>query len=150
MKRTLILSFALATVLVAPAFARTTVQVNIGLAPPPPVVVFHGPPPMAFVPAQQVYIVGGPDTPYDCFRFGAYFYIYNGGWWYRAPRYGGPYRAIEARYVPAPIFRVPEGRWRNHPHGMPPGQAKKMYGDDRGRGDDRGQGHGRGRGHGRD
>ena len=80
---------------------------------------------MAYVPEQQVYIVGGPGFAYDCFRFGAYFYLYNDGWWYRARRYGGPYRVIEARYVPRPIWLVPKARWRHHPHRMPPGLAKR-------------------------
>jgi hypothetical protein len=147
MKRTLLVALALAVAV--PAYADTRIQVNIGTAPPPPLVVFHHPPAMRLVPAQGVYVVGGPDLAYDCFRFGAFFYIYNDGWWYRASRYGGPYRAIEARYVPRPIFMVPPSHWR-HPHGMPPGQAKKIdrRGYDRGHGND--HGNGRGRDHGRD
>ena len=150
MKRALMLSFALAAILATTAFARTSIQVNIGLAPPPPAIVFHRPPPMVFVPEQQVYVVGGPDFAYDCFRFGAYFYLYNEGWWYRARRYGGPYRVVEARYVPRPIWFVPQARWRHHPHGMPPGLAKKHSGHDRGWADDRGRGNGRGNGRGHD
>ena len=136
-----------AAVLATPAGAETRVSINIGLAPPPPVIVYHRPPPMVYVPEGRVYVADYPDAGYDCFRFGANFYIYNDGWWYRAPRYRGPYRAIEPRYVPAGIWRVPEARWKQHPHGMPPGQAKKY---DRGFDGDDGRGRGHGRGHGND
>jgi hypothetical protein len=145
MKRTLWLSLLSIAVLATPALAETHVQVNIGLAPPPPVIVRHRMPPPVFVSEARVYVVDADDVPYDCFRFGAFFYVYNDGWWYRAPRYGGPYRAIEERYVPAQIWNVPEGRWKHHPHGMPPGQAKKYYGGRYG-----GEGHGRGHGRGHD
>ena len=142
MKRFVLFSLALAALLAAPALAETRIQVNIGLAPPPPVVVFREPPPMAFVPEARVYYVDREDLPYDCFRFGVYFYIYNDGWWYRASRYGGPYRVIEERRVPQAIMMVPTRHWKHHPHGMPPGQAKKYYGDERGRGRGQSNGHG--------
>jgi hypothetical protein len=137
----------LAAVLCASAAsAETRIQVNIGSAPPPPMVVFQAPPPQVWVPDARVYIVGATSFPYDCFHVGAYFYIYNDGWWYRAPRYNGPYAVIESRYVPAAVWRVPPARWRHHPHGMPPGQAKKYSSWWNGAGPGE-QGHGHGHGH---
>ncbi len=147
MNRTFALSLFVGAALAAPAYAATDIHVNIDLAPPPPRVVVAQPA-WHYLPEQRVYVVDRDDRPYDSFRFGAYFYIYNDGWWYRGRRWGGPYRAIETRYVPRPIMAVPAEHWRNHPHGMPPGQAKKYYGnDDRDWKHDNGRGHGRGRGH---
>ncbi len=150
MKRTLLLTLVLTALVATAALAETRIQVNIGLAPPPPAVVFHAPPPMAYAPGPGVYYVDRPGVPYDCFRYGVFFYIYNDGWWYRSRRYNGPFVAVEERFVPRPIWNVPGYRWRQHPHGMPPGQAKKYYGDDRGRGRGWGEGHGNGHGHGHD
>jgi len=150
MKRTMLFALALVALAATSASAETRIQVNIGMAPPPPAIVYHAPPPMVYVPDSRVYYVNDDDVPYDCFRYGAYFYIYNDGWWYRSRRYDRGYRAIEERYVPRPIWSVPAGNWKHHPHGMPPGQAKKYYGDDRGRGRGNGHGHGHGNGWDRD
>ncbi len=147
--RRLLAGCALAGIVFATPAASATnvgVSISIGNAPPPPVVVYREPPRWAYVPEEQVYVIADDDLGYDFFRVGTYFYIFNDGYWYRARSYRGPFIAIRETYVPRAIYRVPAGRyhWR-HPHGMPPGQAKKMMMvDDRGRGH---EGHGRGHRH---
>ncbi len=98
----------------SPAMGHTSVRFNIGFwAPPPPVAVFYEPPPMAWVPGTAVYYVDEDSFPYDCFRYGSYFYLDYDGYWYRSPGYRGPWIAIQAQYVPQPIFSVPVGYWHH-------------------------------------
>lgn len=140
---------ALTLVLATPASARPSLSVGIflGNAPPPPLVVFDEEPPFVYVPSRRVYVVDDDDVDYDYFRCGGFYYIYNDGYWYRSRRYGGPFAAIRTEVVPRSIFFVDdrEYRWRHHPHGMPPGQARKLYDRD-GWGDGRRHGHGHGHG----
>ena len=130
------------------AQASTDVRVNIGLGnAPPPVVVVRQEPHVVVVPGTMVYVVDDDRYGYDYFHYGVFWYIYNDGYWYRARSYRGPFRVIEVNYVPRAIFNVPPGRWKHHPHGGPPGLMKRDRGDvvvvkERGRG--RGHGHGRG------
>ena len=117
--------------LATPAFAATSASINItlGNAPPPPVVVYRQEPEVVLVPSSRVYVVDS-DSPYDEFRYGVYWYVYNGGYWYRARTWRGPFIAIRPAYVPRAVITVPANRWKHHPHGMPPGQAKKYRRDD--------------------
>ena len=121
----------LAAAVAGPAWAGTSssisVQLNIGNAPPPPMVIYDEPPPLMVVPGSTVCMVRDPDCDYDFFRFGVYWYIWNDGYWYRARTYRGPFTVVEARYVPAAIWGVPSRHWRHHPHGGPPGLMKKRY-----------------------
>lgn len=123
------------------AETRVDLNISIGNAPPPPVVVVREEPRVVFVPEARVYIAQGAD--YDWFRVGTTWYIERDGFWYRADRYRGPYRVIEERYVPAVVWKVPKRHWRHHPHGAPPGQAKKAYAKE----SERGNGKGNGKGH---
>ena len=125
----------------ASAGAATSVgiQVNIG-APPPPLVVYRPSPHLAAVPGSMVYMVDADACDYDFFHVGAYWYIYSAGYWYRAPGYRGPYAAVVASTVPPAILRVPPRHWK-HPHGGPPGLAKREVVVVKERG--RGHGHGR-------
>jgi hypothetical protein len=138
----------LAVAAAVPAWAGSSgsisVQLNIGNAPPPPVVVYQESPPVVIVPGSAVYVVNDSRCGYDFFRFGVYWYIWNDGYFYRARSYNGPFRVIEARYVPAAIWNVPSRHWKRHPHGGPPGLMKG-----RSRGDNYAveRHHGRGRGH---
>ncbi len=158
---------ALTLALAAPAFAHTTVSigVNLGNAPPPPVVVYREQPDWVYVPRERVYVVDDDDLGYDYFRCGGSFYIYRAGFWYRSRSWRGPFIAIEARTVPTTIFAMSdrEYRWRHRPEWVPPGIARKMDRDDappgwshgkakwKDRGDrDEDQGHGHGHGHDRD
>ena len=110
-----------------PVRAETNLRVALGIenAPPPPVVVYREAPPVVVVPRTSVYVVRDDRCRYDFFRYGVYWFIWNDGYWYRSRAYGGPFRVIEERYVPAAIWKVPTRHWKRHPHGAPPGLAKK-------------------------
>jgi hypothetical protein len=128
MKRWTLLALAAAlawTSVPAPAGAGGSVDIHvrIGDAPPPPRVVFRRTPRMVVVPATTVYYVGD-DCGYDVFRYGAHWYVFNDGWWYRARHHRGPFTVVEARYVPRAVINVPPRYWR-HPHGGPPGHARR-------------------------
>jgi hypothetical protein len=145
MKRSTLGWFLLAAVVCAPVAAHASssvgVSVQIGNAPPPPVVVFRQEPRLVVVPNSTVYVVQD-DVDYDVFRYGVFWYVFDDGYWYRARTYRGPFRVVSARYVPTAIVSVPP-RWWRHPHGGPPGQMKKQgeFAMERGHGDR--EGHGR-------
>jgi len=135
MKRLIALSaFALIATTTSASLAATSVDVRIGVGtpPPPPVVVVREEPHVVFVPGSSVYVVEDRRWDYDTFRYGVYWYAYRGGFWYRARTWRGPYVTLAATRVPRAIINVPASHWRDHPHGMPPGQAKK-YDRDRDR-----------------
>ncbi len=91
--------------------------------PPPPPVVVEEP---AVAPAGTgVYVVTDPAVPYDMFRFGVTWYLYSGGYWYQASSYRGPFTVVDVRSVPREVVTVPRGHWKHHPHGGPPGLAKR-------------------------
>lgn len=119
MKTLLAVTAALSLALAATSFADTSVSigVQIGNAPPPPVVVYRHQPHWAYVEGPGVYVVNDEHLGYDYFRYGGWFYIYNSGYWYRAHRYRGPFVAVERRYVPQQIFVMNERqyRWRHRP-----------------------------------
>src|SRR5215510_716291 len=101
----------------AQAETRVGVNISIGNAPPPPVVVVREEPRTVLIPNSAVYVCEDRRVGYDSFHYGVYWYVYNDGYWYRARRWGGPYRAIHERYVPRAIMVVPARHWRHHPHG---------------------------------
>jgi hypothetical protein len=109
------------------AQAETSVNVNIGIGtpPPPPVVVVRTEPRVVLVPGSTVYVVSDRNWNYDCFRYGVYWYAYRDGYWYRARAWRGPFVSVRTSVVPRAIISVPAKHWKRHPHGMPPGQAKK-------------------------
>lgn len=171
MKRIVALCLLLALAVSAPVFAHTSVSVGItlGNAPPPPRVMFRAEPSWTVMPTIGVSYYSGP-CDYDYFRYGQYFYIYNGGYWYRSAFYRGPFIAIRETYVPRAFYGLHDRGyhwrhgWRND---MPPGQYRKIerrmdrredrredWREDR-REDrrddrhDRGKDHGRGHGHGK-
>lgn len=125
------LALLVGTATVSNAQARVGVNISIGDAPPPPVIVVRSEPRVMYVPEARVYMVS--DSRDDWFRVGRTWFIERDGWWYRANSYRGPYRVIEERYVPAVVWKVPAKHWK-HPHGGPPGQMKKASGGGKGKG----------------
>ena len=120
----------------APSFAE--VDVHIGI--PAPQIVIESPPRLVVVPSAPV-VQYAPDVSYNYFAYGGRYYTIRDDRWYVAPGYGGPWTYVERTHVPRQIVGVPERYWREpryyreyhaegrgHPHGMPPGQAKKIYG----------------------
>jgi hypothetical protein len=83
-----------------------------GAPPPPPPVVFRSEPEVILIPKTRVYYV--PDQKYDLFRYGRHWYINNGGHWYRARAYAGPFTSLSFERVPATIVRLPE-KYRRQP-----------------------------------
>ena len=115
-----------ATASTAHASVSADINLHVGQQPPAPVVVFDREPDVILVPNTRVYAVGGLD--YDLFRYGQYWYINSGGYWYRARNYRGPFGAIRYENVPRQIVIVPD-RYHHHPMhplGGPPGQMKKQ------------------------
>jgi len=119
------------------ALARVDVGINVNLGPPP--IVVPAPPEVVLVPGSQVYFV--PGIEFDVFFHNGYWWSPRGDRWYRSRAYDGPWRIVERRYVPAPVYRVPR-EYRNvyrHERHIPYGEWKR----DRGRydrGEHRGDG----------
>jgi len=122
----LVLAAALSLATGASAVTRVSADLNVHFGNrPAPVVVFEREPDVVLVPSSRVYYVGGLD--YDLFRYGQYWYINDGGYWYRARNYRGPFGQIRYDTVPRQIVVVPE-RYHHHPMhplGGPPGQVKR-------------------------
>ena len=123
--------------------------IGITNAPPAPVVHAEAEPRLVRCTDAMVYVVR--DDDFDCngdtFRYGQYWFVYSGNFWYRARSYRGPFVVIDVRKVPRAVLGVPRKMWKHHPLGGPPGQVKRqviMAGDD---GDTPGHGHGHGHGH---
>ncbi len=114
------------TACVVPGETRMGFTVGVVGAPPPPPVVVAEP---AVVQVETgAYVVADPVVQYDMFRYGPVWYLYSGGYWYQAPSSRGPFAVVDVRSVPRPVLAVPPGRWKNHPHGGPPGQERKRLG----------------------
>lgn len=108
----------------AEAGVMLNVGVHVGDPPPPPAYVFDDEPEVILVPSTRVYYV--PEQEFDLYRYGRYWYINRGGWWYRAAGYRGPFAYIDYDRVPSSVLRVPP-KYHRHPLGGPPGQMKRAY-----------------------
>ena len=139
-------TMALGLTLAAPAYAETRTyfnfQIGIGDAPPPPRIYFRSRPEYVYIPNSSVYVVS-TSYDYDMFRYGGYFYVCDDGFWYRSRSYRGPFRVLDVRYVPRPVFYVPERNWKHHWKNM---TYANWDDDDRGDRGRRGRGHKRGHG----
>jgi hypothetical protein len=113
--------------------AGAEVTINIGV-PPPPAVVLPAPPRLVIVPGQPVFYA--PEVPYNYFVYGDRHYIFRDGRWFFARTYRGPWRIIATDRVPRQVVAVPVKYYK-----VPPGHAKKMARDWDDRDDGRGKGH---------
>ena len=105
--------------------ASAEVQVNINLGPPP--IVVAEPPEVVLIPDSWVYFVPQPDI--DVFYYNGYWWSPRGNQWYWAKTYNGPWKTISRRYVPAPVYRVPNDyrvRYEKQQR-IPYGQWKKQW-----------------------
>ena len=150
---------ALALVLSGVAAAEVNVGINIGV-PPPPAIVVPSPPRLIVVPSTPA-VQYAPDLGFDFFVYGGRYYTLHDNHWFVASAYNGPWTYVERVHVPRQVLVVPSRYYyahRGHPHGMPPGQAKKYYRDARWKHEDwdhdhwdhdhdHGHGHGHGHGH---
>jgi hypothetical protein len=146
MKSRIVASALLALTLAVPSFAETRWNISIGNAPPPPRIYAH--PHWRYVSGPDVYVIADERLPYDMFRYGDYYYVYNDDFWYRSPRPRGPFRAIRVDYIPQPIWAMsyePDYRWRHRPN-VPPQFARNLnnhrYANQWDRGRDRDRRHG--------
>ena len=85
------------------AGARVNVGVNVNIGPPP--IVVAEPPEVVLVPGSQAYFVPGLD--FDVFFYNDYWWSPRGDHWYRSRAYNGPWRTVERRFIPGPVFRIP-------------------------------------------
>ena len=99
----IILGTLLACTMPMEAAARVDVGVSVNIGPPP--IVVAEPPEVVLVPRTQVYFV--PSLEFDVFFYNGYWWSPRGERWYRARAYNGPWRIVERRFVPGPVFRVP-------------------------------------------
>lgn len=121
--------------------ASAGVNVNINLGPPP--IVVARPPEVVMIPGLPIYFV--PNLDIDVFFYNGYWWSPRGGYWYRSRAYNGPWRGIDRRYVPAPLFRVPrdyQGIYKRERR-IPYGQWKHREKAERGGWKEHGRGHGR-------
>ena len=133
---------ALVGALVGIARAGVDVNINIGV-PPPPAVVLPAPPRLVVVPTTPA-VMYAPDVDFNVFFYSGRYWTFSNGNWFWAVGHGGPWTYCERVHVPRQVlvvpyryYRMPPGHvrhvdWDEHhgnPHGMPPGQAKKYYGD---------------------
>lgn len=110
------------------AAADVTVGINIGL-PPPPAIVVPAPPRLVIVPTTPA-VRYAPDLDVNFFVYGGRYYTIHDDHWFVARAYNGPWTYVERADVPRAVLVVPARYYRGrhgHPHGMPPGQAKKYY-----------------------
>jgi hypothetical protein len=107
------------------AATQTYFGFQIGVATSPaPRVILSDEPRIVAVGHTKVAVVDDKVFEWDLFRYGGSWFLYSNGFWYRAASPRGPYRAVDVRVVPTVVLRVPPERWRNHPHGGPPGLTK--------------------------
>jgi hypothetical protein len=138
----------------AVAWAGASMDVSTTIADGPTTIrlSFSTQPQVDYVRESDVYVVRDRRCEDDMFRYGGAWWVVRDDCWYRAASWHGPFTRVRVQAVPVALWGVPERHWKHHPHGMPPGLAKKR-GDvvivDR-RDHDRGRGHGHGREGGRD
>jgi hypothetical protein len=105
--KTLLAAAFLALALPAPARAQVQFQIQLGLPVTPPLVVVQ--------PGIQVV----RDYDEEVFFHGNRYWLRRGRHWYWAPGPSAPFVHVEPQAVPAPLMRLPPGRYvRYH---VPPG-----------------------------
>jgi hypothetical protein len=97
---------------------NVSVGVNIGVPPPPPIVL-PAPPSVVVVPNSPAYYAPGVD--FNLFMYGGRYYTFHHGSWFYATSHGGPWVFIAPERVPRPVAAVPAPYYK-----IPPGHAKRM------------------------
>lgn len=93
--------------LVAVSPVRAEVNVNMNIAPPPPVVV-EAPPQMVFLPEPSVYVAVG--IPFDVFFVSGRYYYFHGGNWFWAKGYGGSWTHVAYKSLPPGLRKYKVGQ----------------------------------------
>jgi hypothetical protein len=94
------------------------VGINIGV-PPPPRIVLPAPPPVVVVPNSPVSYA--PSVEFNLFVYGGRYYTFHDGGWFYAQSHRGPWVFLATERVPRPVVAVPMTYYK-----IPPGHAKKM------------------------
>jgi hypothetical protein len=90
-------------------------MIDVTNAPAPPHIYFRGQPDVLYVQETGAYVVDNPDIDLDMFRYGDYWYVSEGGYWYRSVNPRGPFVAIDARTVPEAVYDTPDRHWKHRP-----------------------------------
>ena len=116
-------------VVTTPAQAGTSVGVSIqvGDAYRGGSLVFQSEPDVVVVPATKVYYVRDYDS--DLYRYGRYWYFVEGGYWYRARSWRGPFVHVHVNSVPRSVRTIPVNYRRNW-NGPPPHAVARGYDKD--------------------
>jgi hypothetical protein len=112
-------SALLASTEIAPAQAAVSADINIHVGRRAPAVYFAREPRVVLIPDTEVYCVQDVGYDYDMFRCGDWWYIDDGGYWYRSRSYRGPFVTVSFTSLPWAFRRVPSG-FRHQP--FRPGQ----------------------------
>jgi hypothetical protein len=121
MIRPLTIALALVIAISSAASAREGGNVNLNInvgAPviaepaPPPRVVLRAAPRFIFLPFLDMYVSVG--IPYDIVYIDGSYYLYEDGYWYRAPFYDGPWVLVEFSRLPGPLHRHRLEQIRHH------------------------------------
>jgi hypothetical protein len=123
--RTLIALSALA--LLGGTASAQVVSAGVSVAvPPPPSITFEVAPPLVYV-SPGVQVVEGYDE--EVFFTSGWYWCRRDGVWFRTHDYHGGWAVAPRRYVPARIYHVPPGQYRNyHYAGGRPGYGGRGYG----------------------
>lgn len=118
--RTLVKATVIASTLLlsGAAFAQVSAQVTVAV-PPPPTVTFEVAPPLVYV-SPGVQVVEGYDE--EVFFTGGWYWCRRDGVWFRTHDYHGGWVMAPRRYVPARIYRMPPGHYRNYHYAGGPGR----------------------------
>ena len=117
---TLCASALLAGTEIAPARAAVSADINIHVGRRAPAVYFARAPRVVLIPDTEIYCVQDLGYDYDMYQCGDWWYIDDGGYWYRSRSYRGPFVSIsftslpgDFRYVPTSYRRQPyrPGQW---------------------------------------
>lgn len=88
-------------------------QVQVQIQAPLPVIRFEAPPPLVVVePGIQVV----PEHDEEIFFHDGWYWHRTGGRWYRSRDHQGHWAVVEERVVPAPLARIPVGKYRHWKH----------------------------------
>jgi hypothetical protein len=109
---------SIATALSVGTSAAGSVSVNIGV-PPPPSIVLPAPPSIVVVPNSPVYYA--PDVDFNLFVYEGRYYTFHDGSWFYATSHSGPWVFIAPERVPRPVVAVPAPYYK-----IPPGHARRM------------------------
>ena len=110
MRRILLMSSLLAGLVAfgsKPAAAWVSADINIHVGDRAPVAYFYNEPRGYVIPNYYNDVWYYQNPAYDLYRYGNVWYMNDGGYWYSAPSWRGPFVGVRFQSVPSRIVRVP-------------------------------------------